>query len=83
MPQYAMETLEHATPGRRIIPTALYVTRACLHSRGMALTKKARVIKRLYFSDSVHGFEIPDRFVIGFGMDYNERYRDLNVSSTV
>ena len=42
-PQYAVETLEHATPGRRLIPTALYVTRACLHSRGgggMGLTKK-------------------------------------------
>lgn len=25
-----------------------------------------------------HGFEIPDEFVVGFGMDYDERYRNLN-----
>jgi len=30
------------------------------------------------FAPHFYGFEIPDRFVIGFGMDYNERYRDLN-----
>ena len=23
------------------------------------------------------GFEIPDRFVVGYGMDYDQRYRDL------
>jgi hypoxanthine phosphoribosyltransferase len=23
-------------------------------------------------------FEIPDRFVIGFGLDYNQLYRNLN-----
>ncbi|OQV12467.1 putative Hypoxanthine-guanine phosphoribosyltransferase [Hypsibius exemplaris] len=51
--------------------------------------KSVRVVsmlwKRLIQGNSVssfrphfHGFEIPDRFVIGFGMDYNERYRDLN-----
>ena len=24
-----------------------------------------------------HGFEIPDRFVVGFGLDYNQLYRNL------
>jgi hypoxanthine phosphoribosyltransferase len=23
------------------------------------------------------GFAIPDRFVVGYGIDYNERYRNL------
>ena len=26
------------------------------------------------------GFEIPDRFVVGYALDYNEYFRDLNVS---
>jgi hypoxanthine phosphoribosyltransferase len=30
-----------------------------------------------YFADYV-GFLIPDEFIIGYGMDYNEYYRDLN-----
>lgn len=27
------------------------------------------------------GFEIPNRFVVGYALDYNEYFRDLNVSS--
>lgn len=26
------------------------------------------------------GFEIPDRFVVGYALDYNEYFRDLTVS---
>ncbi|OZG63257.1 hypoxanthine phosphoribosyltransferase [Bifidobacterium hapali] len=25
-----------------------------------------------------HGYEIPDEFVVGFGLDYNERFRNLD-----
>ena len=32
----------------------------------------------LYLSDV--GFEIPNRFVVGYALDYNEYFRDLNVS---
>ena len=32
----------------------------------------------LSLSDS--GFEIPDEFVVGYALDYNEYFRDLNVS---
>lgn len=27
------------------------------------------------------GFEIPDKFVVGYALDYNEYFRDLNVST--
>lgn len=27
------------------------------------------------------GFEIPNRFVVGYALDYNEYFRDLNVST--
>lgn len=28
----------------------------------------------------VVGFEVPDKFVVGYALDYNEYFRDLNVS---
>lgn len=39
----------------------------------------------LYLNDGlwfflVVGFEIPDKFVVGYALDYNEYFRDLNVS---
>ena len=39
--------------------------------------KNLNNLKHKYFADYV-GFLIPDVFVIGFGMDFNEYYRDLN-----
>lgn len=39
------------------------------------LDKKARRIQPIH-GDYV-GFEIPDEFVVGYGMDYAERYRNL------
>ena len=29
------------------------------------------------------GFEIPDEFVVGYALDYNEYFRDLNVSGAL
>lgn len=29
------------------------------------------------FTPDYHGLEIPDRFVVGYGLDYDELYRDL------
>jgi len=33
--------------------------------------------RHLPFSADYTGFQIPDHFVVGYGMDYNERYRNL------
>ena len=35
------------------------------------------IISYCYFSDT--GFEIPDIFIVGYALDYNEYFRDLNV----
>ena len=29
------------------------------------------------------GFEVPDKFVVGYALDYNEYFRDLSVSIPV
>ena len=29
---------------------------------------------------AVIGFEVPQRYIVGYALDYNERFRDLNVS---
>lgn len=54
----------------------------------MLLTKKLPVQKRFFIvfhfsslSPLVVGFEVPDKFVVGYALDYNEYFRDLNVSS--
>ncbi len=39
------------------------------------LDKKSR--RRVPFEADFVGFDIPDRFVVGYGIDYNEKYRDL------
>jgi hypoxanthine phosphoribosyltransferase len=33
--------------------------------------------RQLPFAADYTGFQIPDHFVVGYGMDYNERYRNL------
>ncbi|PMC45013.1 hypoxanthine phosphoribosyltransferase [Peptoniphilus lacrimalis] len=40
------------------------------------LTKPAR--REVEVDIAYTGFEIPDAFVVGFGMDYDEKYRNLN-----
>lgn len=39
------------------------------------------VISFLFIPDV--GFEIPNRFVVGYALDYNEYFRDLNVSRSL
>jgi len=39
------------------------------------LNKPAR--RKIEVSAHYVGFEVPDRFVVGYGLDYNQRYRNL------
>jgi hypoxanthine phosphoribosyltransferase len=39
------------------------------------LDKKGR--RQVAFDADLVGFEIPDRFVVGYGLDFAERYRNL------
>ena len=33
--------------------------------------------RKVEFQADIVGFSIPDRFVVGWGMDYNQKYREL------
>lgn len=54
-----------------------------LEARGAASVKVATLLDKpsrrvVEVPTSFVGFEIPDLFVIGYGMDYDERYRNLS-----
>jgi hypoxanthine phosphoribosyltransferase len=44
----------------------------------MLLKKTERAVHGGGYRPNFIGFEIPDHFVVGFGLDYNEAFRDLN-----
>lgn len=44
----------------------------------MAFVEARNNEKSLFFPDV--GFEVPNKFVVGYALDYNEYFRDLNVS---
>ena len=63
--------------------TLSYLTRM-LSSRGAAsiklctlLDKPSRRAEGITLKSDYCGFEIPDEFVVGYGLDYSERYRNL------
>lgn len=33
--------------------------------------------RRVDITPDYYGFEIPDKFVVGYGLDYNDHYRNL------
>lgn len=41
------------------------------------LDKKDRRLKEITLRPDYCGFSIPDKFVVGYGLDYNQRYRTL------
>lgn len=58
---YLMELLRHRNPASLKICTLLNKSE-----------RRVRPVKADYI-----GFEVPDAFVVGYGMDYNEKYRNL------
>jgi len=44
--------------------------------RVAALTEK-RTERSCGFQADYVGFSIPDKFIVGYGLDYNEAYRDM------
>ena len=55
---------------------ALLRARAPASLKACALTRKRRAGEGAVTLDYV-GFDIPDRWVVGYGLDYNDRYRTL------
>lgn len=53
-----------------------------LWERGAASVKTCTLLdkpsrRRVEFTPDYRGFEIPDEFVVGYGLDYDEHYRNL------
>lgn len=82
--------LEEPVAGRHllivedIVDTGLTLTRlvASLRRRQPASLKVCVLLdkperRRVPFAADYVGFSIPDRFVVGYGLDYNERYRNI------
>ncbi|VDP99528.1 unnamed protein product [Trichobilharzia regenti] len=57
-----------------------------LNYMGTLSTRSVKVARSVIFSmyrvisEVFAGFEVPDRFVVGYALDYNEHFRDLHVS---
>ena len=54
-------------------------SRATLHGRLLSVIRRFSRIDALLVSPDA-GFIVPDKFVVGYALDYNEYFRDLNVS---
>ena len=64
---------------RRLLPALFFV---CFALDAVAATRPKRVeIWDLEFGAKVDA--IPDEFVVGYGLDYSERYRNLRVVGTL
>lgn len=67
-----------------ILDTGQTISRlvAHLHARGAASVKSCVLLRkhgrqRVPFEPDFCGFPIPDKFVIGYGLDFNDEYRHL------
>ncbi len=62
------KTLSHLVDHLRSLGTASIKTAVLLRKIGM---------QKVAFEPDFCGFQIPDEFVIGYGLDYNDEYRNL------
>ncbi len=67
-----------------ILDTAQTMVQVCDHIRGLGVASlKVAVLlrkigrQRVPFEPDYTGFEIPDAFVVGYGLDFNDEYRHL------
>lgn len=58
------------------------LTRPALAQRGLAAARSFEA-KKVDVDVALVGFEIPNEFVVGYGLDYGERYRDLPFIGTL
>lgn len=73
--------IQYRVYGHVMFPALILVqskkfTLACFLSHSAWLTVEVCFL----FSDI--GFEVPDAFLVGYALDYNEYFRDLSVSLT-
>ena len=55
-----------------------YFTLEFLESVVCSVLDLSADVAYLFFTD--YGFEVPDKFLVGYALDYNEYFRDLSVS---
>ena len=53
-----------------------------LHIRGTAFLRKPDALK-VQVEPRYVGYDIPNEFVVGYGLDYAEKYRNLRVVGTL
>jgi len=82
--------LDRSVKGRHVIIVedivdtgqTLYLLREMLQQREPASLEIVTLLdkperRKVDFQADIIGFRIPDKFVIGWGMDYNQKYREL------
>jgi hypoxanthine phosphoribosyltransferase len=85
-----LKDLDHEIEGRNILivediidtgHTLKYLLRTLAVRKPATLSLAALLIKddveRPHFDIQYEGFHIPNEFVVGYGLDYNEQYRNL------
>ena len=68
---------------RLITGSAVYVDDIRLPEMRSAVLLRKQGRQEVTLVPDYVGFEVPDVFVVGYGLDYDERYRDLSYIGTL